>query len=279
MPDLGIHVKAPTDPAHAEGGPGCPPSLPDGHSVNRVKARAECSAFGTQVLARRSSCRTPAAIGRRAMPPVSEPRRPASVSKPWRERPRRRACRVAPRLPGGVVHATARLSVFDVGGMMIEGGYAPVIAQVNDVDLCRDLQMNLRDLLQCYWTARRGGFEPLPASRRSRDSTRFGSSGRTSHHAVDREPVLDAVQGAALPLRPRVPRGLRALTAPPRGSQSGSCVMAQLCASCVERWDHGESCLTTASISVILRSLRRCRWHPLHVARCEASDRRRSRPR
>jgi hypothetical protein len=47
--------------------------------------------------ARRVSCRRLAEIGRRSVPPMSEPRRPASVSKPWRERPRHRARGVARR--------------------------------------------------------------------------------------------------------------------------------------------------------------------------------------
>jgi hypothetical protein len=53
---------------------------------------------------------------------------------------------VALRLSSGVVHATARLSVFDVRGMTIGGGYAPAMAQANDVDLRRDLQVNSREL-------------------------------------------------------------------------------------------------------------------------------------
>ena len=51
------------------------------------------------------------------MPPVSEPRRPVSASKSWRERPRRRARGVAPRLSGRVVHATTCLSVSERCGV------------------------------------------------------------------------------------------------------------------------------------------------------------------
>ena len=59
------------------------------------------------------------------MPPVSEPRRRVLVSKSWRERPRRRARGVAPRLSGRVVHATACLSVSDRRGVTMGGEYAP----------------------------------------------------------------------------------------------------------------------------------------------------------
>ena len=51
------------------------------------------------------------------MPPGFEPRRPVSASKSWRERPRRRARGVAPRLSGRVVHATTCLSVSERCGV------------------------------------------------------------------------------------------------------------------------------------------------------------------
>jgi hypothetical protein len=74
------------------------------------------------------------------MPPVSEPRRPVTVSKSWRERPRRRARGVAPRLSGRVVHATACLSVSaDVASPMC-GEYAPPA----DHDLRADHERNLQ---------------------------------------------------------------------------------------------------------------------------------------
>ena len=66
-----------------------------------------------------------APIGRRRMPPVSEPRRPGLGSKSWRERPRRRERWVAPRLSNRVVHATTCRSVSGRRGVTIGGEYAP----------------------------------------------------------------------------------------------------------------------------------------------------------
>jgi hypothetical protein len=59
------------------------------------------------------------------MPRVSEPRRPARVSKSWRERPRPCARGVAPRLSRRVVHATACLWVSDEVECRMCGEYAP----------------------------------------------------------------------------------------------------------------------------------------------------------
>jgi hypothetical protein len=51
---------------------------------------------------------------------------------------------------------------------------------------------------------------------------------RDGHHAFQDAAVLGAVNArpSILRLRPRVPRGLRSLTAPARGAATGSCVMA-----------------------------------------------------
>ena len=68
------------------------------------------------------------------MPPVSEPRRRVLVSKSWRERPRRRARGVAPRLSGRVVHATACVSV----AVHVVRRTCKQLRTVDDRDLHRD---------------------------------------------------------------------------------------------------------------------------------------------
>ena len=64
------------------------------------------------------------------------------ISNPWRERPRRRARGVAPRLSGRVVHATACLSVSERCGVMIGDEYAPPADQALRPDHGRILQVD-----------------------------------------------------------------------------------------------------------------------------------------
>jgi len=173
------------------------------------------------------------------MPPVSEPRRRGVISNPWRERPRRRARGVAPRLSRRVVHATACLSVSDEVVCRMCGEYAPRAGP-------RSASQSRAHSVSGSGPGSRQVSAPCHAQDLSNFLTRRALARR---HVVRVElcstpckvlrfaPTPLAHPNAAAALGAPGARGLRTLTASARSSRSGSYVPAGICvlACCARR--------------------------------------------
>ena len=228
---------------------GCPPPICIHHAVDNGAARSRSRLAAFQRSTDATRCDGIAAIGRRRMPPVSEPRRPGLGSKSWRERPRRRERGVAPRLSGRVVHATTCLSVSEQNGVTIGGEYAP------PADHGSGVRSRAHSAGGSHPRSQRVSAPGRPPDLRGPHA---GAVGTFVNVELCSTPCK-VLRFAPTPLA----RGLRTLTASARSSRPWLLRAGQgLCAGLVRMSRETDTLmterLTTVSCGGILRSLRRC---------------------